>query len=115
MRFLSPEKSIIVDGHIHAERTPTQGNVMLFGACKVMESVGELAVIDDAQVHVYAAAQHDTGFRLALACNSLDGGLAGKNIHDLTSDLLTSRIVNAHHHINVSYRLTAAAQAARHL
>src|SRR5260370_40776585 len=80
-----------------------------------MEGIRELAVVDEAQVHVHVAAQHHTGFRLALASDSLDGGLAGKNVHDLAPDLVTRGVVNTGYHIDVTYRLAAAAQAAPHL
>src|SRR5258708_38226701 len=80
-----------------------------------MEGIRQLAVVDEAQVDVHFAAQHHTGFRLALASDSLDGGLAGKNVHDLAPGLVTGGVVNTGYHIDVTYRLATAAQAARHL
>src|SRR5258708_21726682 len=80
-----------------------------------MEGIRELAVVDEAQVHVHVAAQHHTGFRLTLASDSLDGGLAGKNVHDLAPGLVTGGVVNTGYHIDVTYRLATATQAARHL
>src|SRR5260370_42698453 len=88
---------------------------MLFGAGEVMEGIRELAVVDDAQVHIYAAAQYYAGFCLALAGDSLDGRLAGKHVHDLALDLVTCGVANAYYHIAITYRLTATAQAASHL
>src|SRR5260370_38611387 len=79
-----------------------------------MEGIRELAVVDEAQVHVHVAAQHHTGFRLTLASDSLDGGLAGKNVHDLAPGLVTGGVVNTGYHIRVTYPLPTAAHATRH-
>src|SRR5260370_13281434 len=115
VRLFAPEEAIVVDGHAHAERAPAQRDVMLFGAGEVMEGIRELAIVDDTQVHIYAAAQHYTGFCLALAGDSLDGRLAGKHFHDLALDLVACGVANAYYHIDITYRLTAAAQAASYL
>src|SRR5260370_14739216 len=88
---------------------------MLFGAGELMEGISEPAVVDDAQVPIYAAAQYYAGFCLALAGDSLDGRLAGKHVHDLALDLVTCGVANAYYHIDITYRLTAAAQAASYL
>src|SRR5215470_6865111 len=115
VRFFAPEEAVVVDGHAHAERAPAQGDVMLFGASEVMEGIRELAIVDDTQVHIYAAAQHYAGFCLALAGDSLDGRLVGKHVHNLAPDLVTCGVANTHYHIDITYRLTAAAQAAPYL
>src|SRR6266566_438286 len=80
-----------------------------------MESRGELAVVDDPQIHVHSATQHNTGFGLAFACDSLDGGLAGEYVHNFAPDFVASGVVNAHYHVNISYRLAATAQTTRYL
>ena len=113
--LFAPEEAIVVDGHAHTERAPAQRDVVLFGAGEVMEGIRELAIVDDTQVHIYAAAQHYTGFCLALAGDSLDGRLAGKHFHDLALDLVACGVANTHYHIDITYRLTAAAQAAPYL
>src|SRR5215469_8625439 len=115
VRFFAPEEAVVVDGHAHAERAPAQGDVMFFGAGEVVEGIRELAIVDDAQVHIYAAAHHYAGFCLALAGNSLDGWLAGEHVHDLAPDLIACGVANTHYHIDITYRLAAAAQAACHL
>src|SRR2546426_11277467 len=55
--FLSLKETIVVDGHVHAEGAPSQGNMVFFGARKVVEGIGKLAILDDAQVHGNTAAQ----------------------------------------------------------
>src|SRR6266699_1453409 len=115
VRLFTTEEAIIVDGHIHAERAPPQWNMVLFGACEMVQRIWKLAIIDDAQVHIDAAFQHHARFCFTFAGNSLDSGLAGEYVHDLAPGGITEIISDTRYDINVANCFAAAAQAARDL
>ncbi len=57
--ILAFEEPIVINGHIHAKGTSTQGDVVFARTREVVERIGKLAVLDHAQVHGDTAAQDD--------------------------------------------------------
>src|SRR6266487_2323093 len=115
MRLLAPEEAVVVDGHINAQSSPAQGNMVFLGACKMVERVRELAIVDHAQIHIDAAAEYNTGFCLTFAGDRAHRRLAGEYVHNLAPYSFTGRIVNADDHVDIAYGFAAAAQAASRL
>src|SRR4051812_30976332 len=101
IRLFAPKETIVIDGHIHAERSPTQRNMVLFRACEMVQGIGKLAIPHDTQVHIDAITENDAGFSWTLTGNGLDPWLTGENLHDVFTHFAVGVVGYADNGINI--------------
>src|SRR5438552_1436906 len=94
LSILSLEESVVINGHIHAQRTASQGNMVLARTREMMQGIRKLAITNHTQVHGYARTQDNARFGTAFSGNGLNGWLFCEEIHDRIPYIVACIIVN---------------------